>query len=176
MGATTVFALLAAVLLSAGLAYFQYFYKTAMRKPIHFGLAFLRFLAVFGLLLLLINPRITSTRYDIHKMPLAVVADNSSSVKTLQADKTLDELFQKFNGHKGLKARFDVVTFVFDATLRPSDSMTLTGERTLIHEVGKGLTASYRNRDMLTVLLTDGNQTQGEDYVYAFGNRSRVFP
>ncbi len=176
MGATTVFALLAAVLLSAGLAYLQYFYKSAMRKPIHFGLAFLRFLALFGLLLLLINPRITSTRYDIQKMPLAVVADNSSSVKILRADETLRELFDKFNANVDLKARFDVVPFVFDAGLRPTDSLTLTGERTLIHEVGKGLNASYRNRDMLTVLLTDGNQTQGADYVYAFGNRTRVFP
>lgn len=176
MGATTVFALLAAVLLSAALAYFQYFYKTATRKPLHYGLAALRFLALFGLLLLLINPRIKSVRYDIVKTPLAIVADNSSSIQTLDAQETLRESFQQLLLHKDLAARFEVLPYVFDATLKSSDSLSFDGQRTHIYEVARGLNAAYRNRDAAAVLLTDGNQTQGADYVYAFDNRMQVHP
>ena len=67
---------------------------------------FLRFLAIFGLLVLLINPIISKNSLEITKTPLAIVVDNSSSITALKSDKKTVELYQKLISNPALKEKF----------------------------------------------------------------------
>ena len=71
MTTSTILLLLLSIVLAGGLSYFQYYYKAKNKSKLHLFLALLRFAVYFGILLLLINPKITSHSYEIQKTPLA---------------------------------------------------------------------------------------------------------
>jgi hypothetical protein len=85
MTITTILLLLLS-LVASGLSYYQYFIKPKQIKA-EFVLALLRFLSLFGIILLLINPIITRNTLEIIKPSLAIVVDNSSSITALDASK-----------------------------------------------------------------------------------------
>jgi hypothetical protein len=62
------------------------FIKPKQQIKAEFVLALLRFLSLFGIILLLINPIITRNT-QIIKPSLAIVVDNSSSITALDASK-----------------------------------------------------------------------------------------
>jgi hypothetical protein len=62
-------------------------YKAKKQIKAEFVLALLRFLSLFGIILLLINPIITRNTLEIIKPSLAIVVDNSSSITALDASK-----------------------------------------------------------------------------------------
>ncbi len=78
MTTNTILLLLLSLVIAGGLSYFQYFFKAKNKSNVIWFLAFLRFLAIFGLLLLLINPIMTKNTLEITKTPLAIAVDNSS--------------------------------------------------------------------------------------------------
>jgi hypothetical protein len=63
-------------------------YKAKKQIKAEFVLALLRFLSLFGIILLLINPIITRNTLEIIKPSLAIVVDNSSSITALDASKS----------------------------------------------------------------------------------------
>ena len=85
MNTNTILLLILSVLIAAGFAYFHYLYKAKNKSNLNLFLAFLRFLTLFSIFLLLINPTITSNTLEIQKTPLVVVMDNSSSIPFLKA-------------------------------------------------------------------------------------------
>mgnify|MGYP006959996332 FL=1 len=85
MDTNSILLLILSVLIAAGFAYFHYLYKAKNKSNLNLFLAFLRFLALFSIFLLLINPTITSNTLEIQKTPLVVVMDNSSSIPFLKA-------------------------------------------------------------------------------------------
>lgn len=139
-------------------------------------LAFLRFFSIFGLLLLLINPIITRKTVEIVKTPLPIVIDNSASIKDLKADKSAMEVFQKLSENSDLANKFDVQTYQFDADFLPSDTINFKGKQSNIDVVAKNLKNIYKNLNYPTVLISDGNQTSGEDYVFGFNPDNKVYP
>ena len=70
------------------LALFQYIYK-AKHNALHWSLAGLRFISIFTLLILIINPKFENKESKIIKPILAVLVDNSQSIKYLNKDKIL---------------------------------------------------------------------------------------
>ena len=164
-----------AVLIAGLLAYFQYFYKTTPNKVSKY-LAILRFIAVFGLLLLWINPNISFKKYEIQKPYLPLVLDNSESIKELNANKIAKEVFQKLKTNKKLNDKFEILPFTFDEEVNFDDSITFKGKQTKTDEVSKYLKANYKTSKYPIVLLSDGNQTIGNDYLYSFDVKNPVFP
>ena len=75
---TSFFILVGIVLVAAALSYYHYIYKAKSKTNTVMFLAFLRFCSVFGLLLLLWNPLISSKKYEVQKTPLPILFDNSS--------------------------------------------------------------------------------------------------
>ncbi len=65
------------------LALFQYFFKKKSMSKLNMLFSFLRFLTLFSVLLLLINPKFDHVTLSIEKPNLVVAIDNSSSVKHL---------------------------------------------------------------------------------------------
>jgi hypothetical protein len=139
-------------------------------------LAFLRFVSIFGILLLLINPIITSKTLETIKTPLPIVVDNSSSIVDLNANETALELFKKLYQNAALQDKFDVQSYRFDSDFQLSEQFDFKGTQTNIDKVAKNLKSIYENATFPTVVITDGNQTSGSDYVYSFDSNNSVYP
>ena len=180
MTTNTILLLLLSLLIAGGLSYFNYFYKAKTQLRINWVLAFLRFLSIFGLLVVLINPIISRKTLEIIKTPLAIVVDNSSSILDLKSNETSLELFRKLVQNKELQNKFEMQSYQFDSEFEPSNpeatDITFKGIQTNLDQVAKNLKSIYKNSTFPTVLITDGNQTAGNDYVYSFDENNAVYP
>jgi hypothetical protein len=176
MTTTTILLLLVSILIAAGLSFYQYFYQVKSKSNSTLLLAFLRFFSIFGLLLLLINPIISRKTVETVKTPLPIVIDNSASITDLKADKSAMEVFQKLTKNAALTNKFDVQTYQFDADFLPVDTIDFKGKQSNIDVVAKNLKNIYKNQHYPTVLISDGNQTSGEDYVFGFNKNNKVYP
>jgi hypothetical protein len=176
MTTNTLLLLLLSIVIAGSLSYFQYLYKAKSQSKVYWFLAFLRFASIFGFLLLLINPIISKTELEVVKTPLPVVVDNSSSIAFLNAKTQAKEVYQQLISNKELQKKFELQSFLFDATLQQSDTLTFQGTQTKLDVVAKDLKSLYKNVHFPTVLISDGNQTSGDDYVYNFDAENRVFP
>ncbi len=176
MTTNSILLLFISLVIASGLSFFQYYYKAKTKSNVNLVLAFLRFVSIFGILLLLINPIISRNTFEIVKTPLPIVVDNSSSIIDLKAKETVLELYKKLSQNKDLQQKFDVQSYRFDNELQLSEQIDFKGTQTNIDEVAQNLKNIYKNTNFPTVLITDGNQTSGNDYVYSFDANNKVFP
>jgi len=176
MTTNTILLLLLSLLVAGGLSFFQYYYKANTESKVNLVLAFLRFVSIFGILLLLINPIITSKTLETIKTPLPIVVDNSSSIVDLKANEPALELSKKLSQNKELQEKFDIQFYRFDNEFQQSEKLDFKGTQTNLDEVAKSLKSIYKNTSFPTVLITDGNQTSGNDYVYSFDANNKVYP
>jgi hypothetical protein len=176
MTTNTLLLLLLSLLIASGLSFFQYIYKAKNKSKIGWFLVFLRFLSIFGILLLLINPIITKNTLETVKTPLPIVVDNSSSISFLNANEKALELYKKIQSNSDLQEKFDVQSYQFSDGFEPTETFDFKGSQTNIDVVAKNLKSIYKNTTYPTVLITDGNQTSGNDYVYSFDAVNKVYP
>jgi len=176
MTTNTILLLILSLAIASGLSFFQYYYKAKTKSNINLVLAFLRFVSIFGILLLLINPIISRNTFETVKTPLPIVVDNSSSIVDLKAKEIALELYKKLSQNKDLQEKFDVQSYRFDSDFQQSEEFDFKGNQTNIDEVAKNLKSIYKNTTFPTVLITDGNQTSGNDYVYSFDLNNTVYP
>lgn len=176
MNLTTFLLIILSLIFAFGLSFYQYFYGNKSRNKVNLLLAVLRFLSIFGILLLLINPKITRNTFEIEKTPLPIVIDNSSSIIDLKANAQSLHLFKKLTSNSDLKEKFEIQTYQFDSEFKLSDKFDFKGKQTNIDVVAKNLKNIYKNKNFPTVLITDGNQTSGADYVFSFDSNNKVYP
>ncbi|MFV8392185.1 hypothetical protein [Flavobacterium sp. LB2P6] len=176
MTTNTLLLLLLSLLIAGGLSFFQYIYKAKNKSKIGWFLAFLRFSSIFGILLLLINPILTKNTLETVKIPLPIVVDNSSSISFLNANEKALELYKKIQSNSDLQEKFDVQSYQFSDDFEPAETFDFKGTQTNIDVVAKNLKSIYKNAIYPTVLITDGNQTSGNDYVYSFDATNKVYP
>lgn len=167
MSTTEILLILLAFLLSLGVAAFQYFYKMKTKNSRKILFTGLRFLAVFALLLLLINPQIERVSYSIEKPDLLLAVDNSTSIQGFGEAENVQQLVQKIIEHPGIKERFEISTFTFGEEVRESNEFRFSEAETNIPAVLNDLDKLYEEKTAPTVLITDGNQTYGEDLLFA---------
>ena len=176
MTTNTLILLFFSLLLAGGLSFLQYIYKAKNKSKVGWFLAFLRFLSIFGILLLLINPLLTKNTLETVKTPLPIVVDNSSSISFLNANEKALELYKKIKSNSDLREKFDVQSYQFSDDFEPTETFDFKGTQTNIDVVAKNLKSIYKNAIYPTVLITDGNQTSGNDYVYSFNAANKVYP
>lgn len=176
MDNSTVLLLLLSVIIAVAVSYFHYFYKAKNHSKVNWFLAFLRFCSILGILLLLLNPRISTKSYETIKPPLPIIVDNSSSVQELKAVKDAQEVYQKLIASKALQQKYAVQSYGFSSEMKAMEQFDFKGSQTKLFEVGKNLNSIYKSKFYPTVLLTDGNQTIGNDYVYGFADSNAVYP
>ena len=176
MTTSTILLILLSVIISGVVAFYQYFFKVDNQNKTNWLLAFLRFISVFSLLLLLINPVVSRKIIETNKIPLAIVADNSRSISELKATTDAVKLVEKLNSNSALKEKFEIQSYTFDDTFVAGKSLDFKGNQSNIHDVAVNLKQLNKNTFFPVVLLTDGNQTIGNDYVFSFQESTTVFP
>lgn len=176
MTTSTILLILLSVIISGVVAFYQYLFKVNNQNKTNWFLAFLRFISVFSLLLLLINPVVSRKIIETNKIPLAIVADNSRSISELKANAVALKLFEKLNSNSALKEKFEIQSYTFDDTFIAGKSLDFKGNQSNIDDVANNLKQLNKNTFYPVVLLADGNQTIGNDYVYSFQESTTVFP
>lgn len=159
------------------LALYQYFNKKKSMSKLNMLFAFLRFITFYAVILLLVNPSFTQLNIYIEKPNLVVAVDNSSSIKHLNHENEVSVLIDNLKANSDLKDRFNLNIYTFGDGLKDSDSITFSENQTNISDVFKQLTQVYSNSIAPTLLITDGNQTYGNDYEMTAQNYNQpIFP
>ena len=157
-----IFAGIAALLL----ALFQYIYKSKLNTKLKYGLTALRTLSIFGILLLLINPKFESKSYYEEKPTLVIAVDNSESVSYLEQDAYANRLYSNLKGNEALNQRFDIETYSFGKSVNEKDNFNYDERQSNISQALKQFGEVYANQVAPIILVSDGNQTYGTDYSF----------
>ena len=113
MTAFTVLLLISSALAALALSFYQYLFKAKKKSRLFFFLALLRFVTLFSIFVLLINPIITRKTFETVKTPLPILIDNSLSIKELGQDGIVKALTDKFSGSTALKNKYDLQLYTF---------------------------------------------------------------
>ena len=148
------------------MALFQYIYKSKLNIKLKTVLTVLRTVSVFGILLLLINPKFESKTFYDEKPTLVIAVDNSESVSYLEQDQNAKKTYQLLNGNSEIQKRFNVKTFSFGKALSALDSLNFSEQQSNISSALKQIGEVYSNQVAPIILLSDGNQTYGADYSF----------
>ena len=139
--------------------------------------SFLRFLSVFALLLLLINPKFKQKSYFTEKPVLTIAVDNSSSLAELGYDEKVTNVLGELKNSKELQDKFEIDTYIFSKKLQENDTVNFNGSQTNISKALKDINKLYKDAIAPTVLITDGNQTYGNDYQFLSSKiKQPIFP
>ena len=164
------------MIVALAISVFQYFYKAKRGFKKNLLFAFFRFIGVFLLLLLLINPKVEKVIEKIVKPELVLLADQSQSIAFLKKNKTLDSIIHQVQNDKAITNKFDVYTYAFGASLKDSLNNKADGQTNLNNALEQ-LEDLHKNSNTVIVPITDGNQTLGVDYSYfKFKNNQIVNP
>lgn len=147
-----------------GLTYLLYpkFYKDKTQGV----LAMFRVLSFFILGLLIINPEIEAINYKLEKPKLVFGIDNSESIGKLSDPSELNEFIAQLKSDQDLNEAYSVDFTVFGSGLSTlSDSLSFSETST---DISKAIdyANSFEEEGTSYVLISDGNQTQGEDYAF----------
>ncbi len=176
MSTETLLYIILSGILALLLALFQYLYKAKASK-LNMLFAFLRFLTYFSILLLIINPKFDKTTFYDEKPNLVIAVDNSSSIKHLKQDEKAQVLVDDIKRNKELTDKFNIDFYSFGSDISSSDSVKFDKNRTNISKVFSNLQQVYQGSVAPTLLITDGNQTYGNDYEFTANKYNQpVYP
>ena len=168
-------AVIIAIVLSLSIGYLQYFYKEKYSIKNAVVLFCLRSSSIFLLLLLFINPIIHRVELQSIKPVLTILVDNSRSISFLNQEKHITSYIQNIKNDLEIGKRFDLIKFSFGTKLKKIDSLSFTETQTNISEAITSQNQLYSDKIAPIILLTDGNQTIGNDYEFTSFNQ-KIFP
>ena len=157
------------------MAYFQYFYKAKNTAKVTISLFFLKALSLFLLLLLLINPIIKTTTYQNTKPTLSVLVDHSKSIEFFNEAVSVKDIVNQLKTNNSLNDKFALENFGFGDNLQVTDSTFFNANETNIYKAINGLDNLNKRKNAPIILITDGNQTIGNDYEFISSNK-KIYP
>lgn len=167
MESQTILLIFLAAISALGIAVFQYLKSKKERTKRSFMLALLRFVSIFGILLLLINPKFTNTSYVLEKSNLVLAVDNSQSINYFKSTDEVTTFVASIRENKNIQEKYNISTFTFGNKLKAQDTFSFSENQTNVTSAFKELQDIYKGKVAPTVIITDGNQTYGEAYQYA---------
>nr|WP_262906898.1 VWA domain-containing protein [Tenacibaculum finnmarkense] len=125
----------------------------------------------------MINPKIKSIETQNIKPVLSILVDNSSSIKYFNAEKTVASVLKTLKNSTKITDKFDIQSFSFDkkTTVLSADSLNFSGTQTAIYQAINAVNKLQKECLNATVLITDGNQTNGNEYQY-ITSKNKIFP
>ncbi|WP_158837739.1 VWA domain-containing protein [Polaribacter sp. L3A8] len=132
-------------------------------------------MSLFLLLLLLINPTIKSIENENIKPVLTVLVDDSKSIPFFKEDKNISLFLQEIQNDRSIADKFDINAFSFGRKLNRLDSLSFLDRETNIYKAITTVNQLYEHKIAPIVLLTDGNQTIGNDYEF-INAKQKIYP
>lgn len=175
MPTTTLLLIILAVVVAAGLALWQYFFNK--RQKNWFIYAVLRFVTYFSLFLLLVNPKIKQQSYTVEKPALVIAVDNSRSIGEFEQDEAVEDYLERLKSNSTLTDKFDLDIYSFGEGFEKRDTFDFSEGQTHISSAFSNLKKLYKSQTAPTLLISDGNQTMGRDYVFeAMDYKQTIYP
>lgn len=171
---STIAFIIAATLLALLVVYFQYYFREKKFRGIII-LALLRFISILGILILLVNPKIQQNFIETIKPKLLVAVDNSSSISFNGQDSLMRSLVKGIKESDKLKDKFDINFFTFGSSVQNNSELTFKEGQTNIEEAIQNLNSLTNQQIAPIILLSDGNQTYGNDYKYIY-SKQPIYP
>lgn len=177
MTALTILYIVITGIMALFLALFLYKYKSKTTGPLASLFVILRFVTIFSVLLLIINPKFDNVSFYKDKPTLILAVDNSSSIKHLKQDDHVLRFLDSIKNNKALNDKFNIETYRFGNALKATDSIDFTDSETNFDAIFSELPQIYENDIAPMLLITDGNQTYGNDYQYtALQYKQPIYP
>ncbi|MCG9971727.1 vWA domain-containing protein [Christiangramia crocea] len=177
MAISTLLYITLALIIALGFAFFQYLFRKQHRQRKDYIFFALRSLSVFLVILLLINPKITSVEYEVEKPELIILADNSQSVAYLEEKQNLQSIARSLSENEEINRNFEVNQIGFGEDLFMEDSLDFDARHTNIYNALSETQEIFSGKQSAIVLLTDGNQSLGRDFrYYKTKKNAQVFP
>lgn len=175
METDTIFWLILFIIIGVSVAYFQYYFKQKNQGRYVLVLFCLKAISMFLLLLMLLNPEITSNTTKNKKPKLFLLSDQSKSIAYFKENETLDKDISYLLSNNQLNEKFDISHFTFGNGIEKVDSLSYSLESTNIYKVLKQTQNFGKDDQNAIVLLTDGNQTNGNSLEY-IRSKNPVYP
>ncbi len=177
MTTETILYIIIAGVISLALAVFMYGYKSKQKGSLRWVFGILRFITLFSILLLIINPKFKSETYTVEKPKLPVLIDNSASIGELDQKGNVSQLLQKLKDNSALNDKFNLSYYSFGSDFRESDSLSFDEKNTNISKALASVNELFKNQTAPTILITDGNQTLGIDYEFSSATfKNEIYP
>ena len=151
-------------MLSVTIAFFQYFYKEKKTPKITVLLFALKAFSLFVLSLLFINPKIKTEITTTVKPVLSVLVDNSLSTKYFKQEENVNTLISSIKENSALNDKFNISFFSIGENTQVLDTLSFNESKTNIENGLQAVANLYKDNIASTVLISDGNQTIGNDY------------
>lgn len=163
---------------ASGLSFFQYLYPKKKRSVKNNFLFFtLRFLTYLILGILLVNPKIQNTTTEIVKRNLIVLVDNSSSITQLGNPDEVNLFINQIDDDPDLNQNFYVRKYKFGGDFLALDSLDFKDSQTNISQAFRAVEQIYDAKKDAIILITDGNQTLGQDYLSVAKRKNlKIYP
>ena len=177
MTTQTVLYIIIAIIISILLAIFMYGYKTKFSKTTKWIYGSLRFVTIFSVLLLLINPIFKIETFSLIKPKLPILIDNSESISELNQTLNVYDFVTSLKSNKDLNEKFELSFYTFGNEFKINDSLTFNEKNTNISEALSLINQLFKDEVAPTILITDGNQTLGNNYEYNSINfKNSIYP
>ena len=177
MTTQTVLYIIIAIIMSILLAVFMYGYKTKFSKSTKWIYGSLRFVTIFSVLLLLINPVFRTETFSLIKPKLPILIDNSESISELNQTVNVSDFIKSLKSNKDLNKKFELSFYTFGNEFKINDSLTFNEKNTNISEALKLTNQLFKDEVAPTILITDGNQTLGNNYEFSSINfKNNIYP
>lgn len=167
MSSTVILYIIISGIIALVVALFQYRYKSKYKLSVNKYLIALRFISVFALILLLLNPKIDQLSTYFEKPNLVIAVDNSNSIFFLKQDSLAENLISALKNNTELNDKFNIDFYTYGNEFKFSDSTSFDEKETDFNQLFNGLKDVYKQSVAPTIILSDGNQTYGNDYSYA---------
>lgn len=166
MDTSTILFIVTSLIGSIAIGYFQYYYKVKAIGKVRPILFILRSFILFLLFLLLINPSINKTELINQKPVLSVLIDNSESTAYFEQDSLVNDLIDGWKSDNDLNNKFDINYYQFGKDLRVLDTLDFKDSQTDLSAALSSINELNKGKRNAVVLISDGNQTVGNDYEY----------
>ena len=179
MPTATILYITLAAIFALGFVFFTYFFKNKNNSTRTYFLGFLRFLSVFTLLVLLINPEINQTEFEIDKPELILIIDESASINNLEKSDSVNSLVAALVEDERLQEQFSINEYIFANKIEKKKAVKIDFNKksTNIHNALNQIKKLHKSKPNALVIITDGNSTFGQEYEYATVNKnSSILP
>ncbi|MBK85821.1 MAG: hypothetical protein CMC86_01290 [Flavobacteriaceae bacterium] len=144
---------------------------------VYWLLTFFRALSFSALFLLLLNPKLQISSTNIVKPKLLILADNTESISYLNKAVSMNSAINLLTSNKVLNQKFDLQTYSFDTDIKILDSLNFKSKQTNINNSIRAVNEIYKDQVAPIILITDGNQTVGNSYLYNdYENGQSIYP
>jgi len=162
----TILYIILAATIAFAISFLQYYYKSKQKNSTNLLLTALRFLSVFSLLLLLINPKFKSQQLIAIPPNINVIVDNSTSIAYTNQDEKVQKFIDEIKNNSSINEKFTVNYYALADDLYQQDTFSFDKSATNISKTLNTLASFNKGNVAPTILVTDGNQTYGASYEF----------